>query len=99
MPPTYVCFFVLAIFTFAGCQPEEKITRTPRPRLNDMKRLLGAIVLPEKNQQEQKTWFFKLVGLESEIDPLVEPYYDFLKSIRFEAPDTPVWIKLPPGWG
>ncbi len=81
----------------AGCQPEERITRRITPRLNDMKRLVAAIVLPENNQKEEKTWFFKLVGQESQIEPLAQPFEDFLKTVRFDTPDVPVWA-LPNGW-
>lgn len=88
---------LLASFNLPGCQPEDKITREKRPRLNDMKRLLAAIVLPQGDRQAQKTWFFKVVGLESEIEPAVESFNDFVRSIRFADPDHPTWT-LPHGW-
>jgi hypothetical protein len=83
-------------FALIGCQPEEKITTAARPRLNDMKRLLAAVV-PDKNPQEEKAWVFKVAGLESEIDPLVGPFNEFLQSIHFADPDNPTWT-LPQGW-
>jgi hypothetical protein len=85
-----------ASFALIGCQPEEKITTATRPRLNDMKRLLAAMV-PDKNSNEDKAWVFKVVGHESEIDPLVEPFDAFLKSVHFTDPDNPTWT-LPRGW-
>jgi hypothetical protein len=86
---------LLACFSLLGCQPEEKITRHPRPRVNDMKRMLALMVLPEK-PKEQKTWVFKLVGAESAVDPLVETFDEFAKSVKI-ASDAPTWT-LPQGW-
>jgi hypothetical protein len=81
-----------------GCQPEEKITRTVRPRLNDMKRLLAAIAQPDQRNPEGKNWFFKVTGLETEIEPLVDPFHQFVRTIRFAGPAAdPTWA-LPAGW-
>jgi hypothetical protein len=89
---------VLSVFCLLpGCQPEDKITAAKHPRVNDMKRMLAAIVLPEKDGDEEKTWFFKVVGKETEIDPLVAPFHEFLGSVSFPTPDTPKWT-LPAGW-
>jgi hypothetical protein len=86
-----------AAWAVPGCQPEEKIIAAKHPRLNDMKRMLAAIVLPAKDGDDEKTWFFKAVGKETEIDPLVEPFHQFLGSVKFSTNDTPTWT-LPPGW-
>jgi hypothetical protein len=96
-PLPLMMIVVALLCASVGCQPEEKITRRITPRLNDMKRLVAAIVLPENNQKEEKTWFFKLVGQESQIEPLAQPFEDFLKTIRFETPEAPSWT-LPQGW-
>jgi hypothetical protein len=92
-----VATLIVMVFTLAGCRPEEKIARKSVPRLNDMKRILAAIVPPEKGRKDDKTWFFKLSGLESQIEPLVASFNGFLKTLRFENPETPVWT-LPAGW-
>jgi hypothetical protein len=92
---TFALLPLLACLCVLGCQPEEKITRHTRQRFNDMKRLLAAMVLPEK-PEEQKTWVFKVVGAESAIDPLAETFDEFVKSIKIVG-DTPTWT-LPPGW-
>ena len=43
-------FVVVSAFcALPGCQPEDKITAAKHPRLNDMKRMLAAIVLPEQD--------------------------------------------------
>ena len=93
--------FVITVLSAAcalpGCQPEDKITAAKHPRLNDMKRMLAAIVLPEKDGDEEKTWFFKVVGKETEIDRLVCPFHEFLGSVKFSTNDTPTWT-LPAGW-
>lgn len=93
--------FIVALLSVAwalpGCQPEDKITAGKHPRLNDMKRMLAAIVLPERDSPKEKTWFFKLVGKESEIEPLVAPFDSFLATVEFNKDDAPTWT-LPAGW-
>ncbi len=84
-----IMLLLAAALTLPGCQPEEKITHAVRPNVNNMYRLLGVLVLPEKGQQ--KTWAFKVVGRETEIKPLLEPYQRFLKSIQFDAAGDPTW--------
>ena len=94
-----ILFVLMGSFSLTGCQPEEKITRAARPRLNDMNRLLVAIVQRDdpKGEIKIKTWFFLVAGADSEIDALADPFYQFLKSIRFDSPNDPTWT-LPQGW-
>jgi hypothetical protein len=90
-------FALAASLSLTGCQPEEKVSHVKRPRLNDMKRLLAVIILPDKNPEEEKTWFFKALGAESEIEPLVELFNKFVRSVKFTNPETPTW-ELPESW-
>lgn len=53
--------------------------------------ILGAIV-----PRGPQTWFFKLTGPATEVLGKVEPYLDFIRSLRFEG-ETPGWT-LPEGW-
>ena len=53
--------------------------------------ILGAIV-PRGSQ----TWFFKLTGPSAAVLAKIEPYLEFIKSLRFEG-QTPRWT-LPEGW-
>ncbi len=94
----FVSLAMVVSFAFVGCHEEEKITRAVRPRVNEMKRVLGAIVPPEdkRGDKEQKTWVFKVIGSDSEVEPLVDPFNDFIHSVEFDG-DQPKW-KLPEGW-
>src|SRR5262249_45556950 len=47
--------------------------------------------------KDQKTWAFKVMAAETEIEPLVEPFHTFIRSVRIDNPDNPTWT-LPPGW-
>jgi hypothetical protein len=73
---------------------DEPITQHTTPRLNIMKRFLGAII---DLGDDKKTWFVKLVGSETEIDKLEEPFLRLVRSFKFANPDAPTWT-LPEGW-
>jgi hypothetical protein len=69
----------------------------PRPEMQQglantgEQRMLAAIVL-----QAEQAWFFKAVGIESQLETHVEAFRALLKSLRF-ADGKPQW-DLPEGW-
>ena len=66
----------------------------PRQSAQPRDRMLAAIV-----PHESKAWFFKLLGSKAVVAAQVEPFHQFVKSVRFdEGPDAaPKW-QLPEGW-
>ncbi|MCS7045163.1 MAG: hypothetical protein NZO58_02280 [Gemmataceae bacterium] len=73
---------------------DEPIVQEKRPRLNVMKRTLGAII---PIAAVDKTWFVKVTGAERELEALEDTWLKFVRSLRFDNPDVPTWT-LPEGW-
>ena len=89
---------LLGFLLLAGCQQgEEPITREKKDRVNKMQRLVATIFLPEDKLHEGKVWVFKIVGPEIEIEPLLDPLDQFIRSVKFPDADNPAW-ELPQGW-
>lgn len=101
------CFLVLLSFLSLGCQPEQQIesytvdrNAPARPPLDaaavleQLDHILVAIV-----PQDDKAWFFKLVGKASAIERQRQAFDDFLATVKLAdaAADTPSW-ELPEGW-
>lgn len=99
--------FSLTLVLCAGCQPEEQVTsytttRTALPRqpmdtavvLDQLDHILVAI-LP----QNDKAWFFKLVGKAPAIKRQRKAFEDFLSTIKLATTtsETPSW-ELPDDW-
>ena len=87
----------------SGCQRDEEIVHYRVPRLEttvradavkETVRFLGAIV-----PQNDQLWFFKLVGPDAAVTPLVDPFETLVKSIRFTGkPESPIAWDLPAAW-
>jgi len=99
--------FVSALFLSVGCQPEAQVetytvarSAPPRPLLDaaavleQWDHILVAIV-----PQQDKAWFFKLVGKASAIERQRSAFNDFLSTVKLAdtSSDTPSW-ELPEGW-
>jgi hypothetical protein len=101
---------VVSALPLIGCQEEEKIVHYTVPRVEGFPaaqrelpqqqgaiqgkvRFLGAIV-PDKDQ----SWFFKLVGPEAAVTPLVEPFESFMKTVRLTGKEPPIAWDLPKEW-
>ncbi|GIX03738.1 MAG: hypothetical protein KatS3mg113_0744 [Planctomycetaceae bacterium] len=102
----------LNALVIAGCRREEQIHQYVIPKLSSIQlpapgqqektdqdqsakrpeRLLGAIISPPGEQ----TWFFKLSGSPERVEPQVQRFETFIRSIRF-VNGEPVWI-APPEW-
>jgi len=78
-----------------GASEEVKIVHRQVPRVEIMKRFLGAIV-PEN---DEKTWYFRLMDSELKVDPIIDDFNSFIRSTRFPADEKELitWT-LPPGW-
>jgi hypothetical protein len=104
LPLSLAGLLALVLVVFTGCRPPDEIARytVPKPEVIDptlvaaaaeKRQMLGAIVIVER-----AGWFFKLTGGRPQIEPLVQPFESFVKSVRFEgSPPEPKWI-VPPGW-
>ena len=102
---------VVSALPLTGCQEEEKIVHYTVPRVEGFPaaqreggpkqkgaiqgkvRFLGAIV-PDKDQ----SWFFKLVGPEAAVTPVVEPFESFMKTVRLTGKEPPIAWDLPKEW-
>jgi hypothetical protein len=89
--------------TPAGFDPHAGLNFGERPNVNSMPadsapageptdRTLAAIVTVG-----EQGWFFKLTGPRAVVEDQVEPFDEFLRSVRFSASGKPEW-KLPDGW-
>src|SRR5262245_55180943 len=102
---------LLIIATVVGCGRQEKITsyRVKKPELVDPT-LVSVASSPAVAATEQQTlglivpvggtsWFFKLTGDATSVEPQQDTFLDFAKSIKFSAgaDSEPTWT-LPTGW-
>jgi len=81
-----------------GCQEEPIETHRvqllePPPPPEAKVRLLGAMIPHEKD-----TWFFKLVGKLEAIEPLQQPFEEFVRSVSFNKPGERIGWTLPKDW-
>lgn len=87
-----------------GCRPQEKIATyrvdetSPRAAV-DVDRLAGQLdhLLAAVVPQENKAWFFKLVGPQAAIDRHRDEFLQLLGSLRMNTGKNPSW-QVPSGW-
>jgi hypothetical protein len=91
--PVIVCG--LAAMLLLGCQNDEiRSYRVPKPEAKPATRLL-AVIIPHGD----RTWFFKLVGPERQIEQQKEGFDQFIHSVRFtDDAERPITWAVPSGW-
>jgi hypothetical protein len=103
-------FAFLCTGLLAACSKQEDISRYSVPRLSvktglepaagsgksassEPDRMLVALI-----QRGEQTWFFKLTGPESVVEPEKKQFIAFIRSLKFgKETDQPEW-ELPEGW-
>jgi hypothetical protein len=84
---------LVALVTLTGCQ-QEAITTYRAPRLEKpLPRLLGAIA-----PAGDSVWFVKLVGPAPEMATHAADFDRFVRSLRFNEPNSPIDWTLPENW-
>jgi len=103
----YACLLILLL---SGCAREEEISRHTVLRVSQSLRKLPEESPTGRKPEEQdrmlaamvskgrKTWFFKLVGSDSDLLKEQAHFNEFIRSVRFPTDsDKPEW-SLPQGW-
>src|SRR4051812_5705938 len=87
-----VLFGLALVFLGVGCKDDPPIEhyRVPKDH-KPPQRLLGAIA-----RQGERTWFFKLLGPQADVDKQEKAFKQFIQSVRFsDSADRPVTWTLP----
>ncbi|MCG8451179.1 MAG: hypothetical protein MI725_16545 [Pirellulales bacterium] len=101
------CFVAWTLVFLGGCQRQDPITTYTVPRTSPPLQPLDARAVKDQWDhilaaivpQQEKVWFFKLVGKATAIDRQRSAFMEFLSTVKLsESPDDlPAW-QLPEGW-